>query len=438
MTLNIYHAANIRIYEEVGLIKGMTNLQWNFGYNSAALAFAAFFSLGWLLPQPLHVTTGFFELIFAVYACHYLKNWRVHKTHMGDACCIAIWVYILVILVRSMSPATDFMAMLLALYGITAWIINCESKKNISEYAMLSVFMVYALTVKLSAGCMVLIAIYPFIMLIKQKKVKTILGYILMGIIVLMPYLIRNYYLSGWLIYPFAAIDIFNPDWKVPLSTLQRDSAFIKVYGRCVYDPEKVNMPIKEWVRIWWAGQRYYERLLIMSVFLSSVLIFIHELYRLIRGKIEWERTFMYLAIWASTLLWFIEAPFIRYGLAFLLSIPLLAAGICVDAHKCGFRRIALGITLLTIFLMYTPYVDNYFQDFGVFVKHELKSGYYLVQKDYDIVPTDSQQVGPFTFQFPSKGETNSYYAFPGVAYSDRLFEIEARGDTLRDGFRHK
>ena len=90
------------------------------------------------------------------------------------------------------------------------------------------------------------------------------------------------------------------------------------------------------------------------------------------------------------------------------------------------------------IFLMYTPYVDNYFQDFGVFVKHGLKSGYYLVQKDYDVVPTDSQQVGPFTFQFPSKGETNSYYAFPGGAYSDRLFEIEARGDTLRDGFRHK
>ena len=83
--------------------------------------------------------------------------------------------------------------------------------------------MVYVLTVKLSAGCMVL-----------------------MGMVVLMSYLIRNYYISGWLIYPFAAIDIFNPDWKVPLSTLQKDSALIKTYGRWLYNPNQVNVPLKQ------------------------------------------------------------------------------------------------------------------------------------------------------------------------------------------------
>ena len=71
---NIYHAANIQIYEEIGLIRGMTNLQWNFGYNSASLAFEVFFSFGWLLPHPIHVSTGFLELVFGIYACHYLKD----------------------------------------------------------------------------------------------------------------------------------------------------------------------------------------------------------------------------------------------------------------------------------------------------------------------------------------------------------------------------
>ena len=54
---NIYHAQNIRIYEEYGLIKGMGNLQQHFAYNSSYLAFAAVFSMKWLLGQSLSGST---------------------------------------------------------------------------------------------------------------------------------------------------------------------------------------------------------------------------------------------------------------------------------------------------------------------------------------------------------------------------------------------
>ena len=60
---HIYHAQNIRLYEEYGLIKGMANLQLHYGYNSLYLAFCAVMSLSWLLPWSLHTTTGFIELI---------------------------------------------------------------------------------------------------------------------------------------------------------------------------------------------------------------------------------------------------------------------------------------------------------------------------------------------------------------------------------------
>ena len=435
---NIYHAANIRIYEAVGLIKGMTNLQWNFGYNSASLAFAAFFSFGWLLPHPVHVTTGFLELVFGIYACHHLKDWRKHPSHLGDACFIAIWIYILVIITRSMSPATDFAAMLLVMYGIAKWMLALEEKRDVSEYALLSVFMVYVLTVKLSAGCMVLIVLYPLIKLIKEKRFQEILSYFLMGVLVLLPFLIRNYYISGWLIYPFSAIDIFHPDWKVPLATLQRDSSLIKTYGRCLYDPDKIATPFREWISVWWGGQQYYERMLILSDFLAFILLIIHERYRILHGTRQWGKLILYAAICASAVLWFMEAPFIRYGLAFLLVIPLLAAGTCADLNRKGLWRILYGTVALTVFLLFTPYIDNYFQDFGVFVRHNLTSGYYVIQKDYDRTPTDFQMVGKFKMSYPKSGELNSYYAFPGTAYRSRLDEITARGESLRDGFRHQ
>ena len=81
---NIYHAQNIRIYEEYGLIKGMGNLQQHFAYNSSYLAFAAVFSMKWLLGQSLHTTTGFLEVLFCIYAFYGLKRWKSHKKHLAD------------------------------------------------------------------------------------------------------------------------------------------------------------------------------------------------------------------------------------------------------------------------------------------------------------------------------------------------------------------
>ena len=184
--------------------------------------------------------------------------------------------------------------------------------------------------------------------------------------------------------------------------------------------------------------QQYYERMLILSDFLAFILLIIHELYRILHGTRQWGKLILYAAICASAVLWFMEAPFIRYGLAFLLVIPLLAAGTYADLNRKGLWRILSGTAVLTVFLLFTPYIDNYFQDFGVFVRHNLTSGYYVMQKDYDSTPTDFQMVGKFKMSYPKSGELNSYYAFPGTAYRSRLDEITARGDSLRDGFRHQ
>ena len=335
---NIYHAANIRIYEEVGLIKGMANLQWNFGYNSASLAFASFFSMGWLLPHPIHTTTGFLELVLAGYTCHHLKDWKKHTSHLGDASCIAIWVYFWDMITYSMSPATDYAAMMLALYGITAWILAMENGEDVSAYALISVFMVYVLTIKVSAGCLVLLAIYPGIKLLSDRQFRKTFIYFTMGVIVLLPYLIRNYLISGWLIYPFAGIDLFQVDWKVPLAVLQRDAGQIEAYGKCLYKPELADTPIRQWIPVWWAGQRFDERMLIMVFGFGTIGFLVHAGMELLHHKFKPQWLILIFAIGCSALLWFMQAPFIRYGLSFLLEMPLLLGGICISGNRHGFK----------------------------------------------------------------------------------------------------
>ena len=50
----------------------------------------------------------------------------------------------------------------------------------------------------------------PGCYLMKDKKWREIGRYLFLGILTALPYFIRNVLLSGWLVYPFTQIDIFN------------------------------------------------------------------------------------------------------------------------------------------------------------------------------------------------------------------------------------
>lgn len=437
---NIYHAQNIRLYEEYGIIKGMGNLQLHYGYNSLYLAFAAVMSLAWLLPWSLHTTTGFIEVILCLYALHHLKEFKTHKTHLEDAGCIAILFYALVNVTGSMSPATDYPTMFLSIYMVCVWLRAIEERAHYSVYALLSVFAVFLGTMKLSAIAMAFVVVYPAFFLLKEKKWKEIGIYIGLGIIILAPYLIRNVIISGWLIYPFEAIDLFDVPWKIPLEYLLVDAYQIKVWGRCLFDISLIDMPIKEWLPIWWESQERYAQMFLGANVLGIILAGFNLIYKILKKiEIRVELAVLYMGMLASALVWFFMAPFIRYGLGFLLLIPLIGIASWFDYEKTGFQSIATGVLVMCIFFCFCPYVDRYVTEVGVFVKQRLTEPYYIVQKDYDDGSTSSIEIKGNTIYYndyrKEEGERNSYHYFPNTAYDDMLRRSDLVSEDIKDGF---
>ena len=115
-----------------------------------------------------------------------------------------------------MSPASDYVTMYFVLFVITAWCENVESDKDVAIYSLLAVAAVFVSTLKFSACLMVLITVYPAFFLIKEKRWKETGIYLGSGMIILLPFLIRNFLISGWLLYPFNGIDLFHVQLKVP------------------------------------------------------------------------------------------------------------------------------------------------------------------------------------------------------------------------------
>ncbi len=175
------------------------------------------------------------------------------------------------------------------------------------------------------------------------------------------------------------------------------------------------------------------------AVILSALLELLMFMVKVMRKqKIRPELGVLWLAIWGSLGVWFFMAPFIRYGLGFLLAVIMIAVGEYLSGEKKGLYGIVTGSLLFCIVVSVSSYWDQYITDAGVFVKQTIREPYYIVQKDYEKGNMVSCEINGNIIWYSAGEEINSYHVFPGTCYESMLERSTLIGDEIRDGFRAK
>ena len=443
----IYHAQAIRIIEEYGIIKGLGNFQLHFAYNSSYLALCALFTLSFVLPFALHTMTGFIMALFTCYAACGLMKWTSRASHTADMARLAIIIYGITVLEYLQSPATDYGAMYMVLYIMCAWITQAVEKKDDSEdipvYGYLAVLSIFTVSMKLSAAALVVLAVLPFILLVKKNMAKETVSFILIGFLSFLPYLVRNVMISGWILYPAEAIDLFNVVWKVPAEYMKFDADQIKVWGRELQDTmsveEGITVGISDWLPIWWEKKRFYEKLLLAFQVAGAGAVLLNLIIRKVRKKIRADVAMFYIAVFINIAMWFFTAPFIRYGLAFLMLLPICAA---MDLAENIFKgKTFLRFVMVAIAVVcFGNWTARYLKvDKERFVEHA-KDGYYLTPIPFPDSETDEVNMnGVIVYNTVHEDdEINSYYNCPSSCYSDMMNRSEPIGTTLKEGFKAK
>lgn len=78
--------------------------------------------------------------------------------------------YLTVLFGEMVSPASDYFAMLLLLFILIDWLDLLESgEKEATPYALLSLLLVFTVTVKLSAAVILLLVLKPAVQLLREK-----------------------------------------------------------------------------------------------------------------------------------------------------------------------------------------------------------------------------------------------------------------------------
>lgn len=424
---DLYHAQSIRWMEEIGVVKGLGNLHERFAYNSAAFALNALYSMKFLLGRSLHTISGFFALLLSILCLDISDVIRRKKLVYADLARIGAIYYLTTIADEVVSPCSDYSIMCMIFYIVIKWVDNLsEKEQQITPYALLCVAGVYAVTLKLTAGLILILLIKPAMMLLKERKYKEIFFYLGMGLLVALPWIIRTVLISGYLIYPFPGLDLFSVDWKMKKESIVVDAAQIKVWGRALYNVAYVNDPVTKWFPIWFKTISTMEKLFILGDVISLAVVGIITVLTV--WKKWWNKLDQLLvlyAIAASYLFWQLSAPLMRYGYVYVLLLLALTAGMILEwIHKDLVIRLGLALYgVYKLFMVCSLWWNDRGQD------------YYLWQMDYGVYENQAVSLGEETIYVPLAGDRTGYADFPSVPV---LNDIELRGDRLQDGFRQK
>ena len=460
---DLYHAQAIRWIEEYGIIKGLGNLHVRLAYNSSDFAISALYSMSFLGGQSYHVMSGFFALLLA-WQCIDIKN-VLRRGHLviSDFARVTAIYYLFTIYDEMVAPASDYFLSTLVFYIMIHLLdMYVKHEKSYVPYILLALVGVFAITIKLSAAPMVLLCIIPLSKLLRDRskeKMAALWISIALAFVIVLPFLIRNIIISGWILYPVTMFDFFGFKWEIPKGVADFDSLEIRTFGRGYNDvAANANVPFNEWVPHWFSSITGLNKIMLILAMISVVLYLGYVIYFLIAAlgrKNEKIRTFGkgkvfelssrsmmatadFLTIGGTLigclLFWFISAPLIRYGIVYVWLTPAVIIGrlfiVINNRISKDLREMILKIIVgLFAFWMFFKCVNLVIEDCSRF-----NARYLVDQQDYGTYETKTFELGDVTFYYPAEGDRIGYAPFPS-ATSDVSGKVKLMGKTIGEGF---
>lgn len=459
----LYHAQSIRWIEEYGAVKGLGNLHCRLAYNSSSFALSALYSMAFLGGQSFHCAAGFLAFVLAAGCLRLVDSIRDRKLRTSDFARVMCVYYLVNIFDEMVSPASDYFMVLIAFYLVITWLSLAErGEKEIFPYALLCVLAVFLLTVKLSAALILLLTIYPACRLVKEKRWGQTGIYLGLGFVTALPFLIRNVLLSGWLIYPFTSIDLFDVVWKIPKGVADYDAREIQVWGRGYSDVARYDIQPHEWQPDWFRGLAGSDKVFVLAAVLSVVVLLAWVGYFLwrrcfsgVRQAVSFALLTVQGAVSASFLFWLSTSPLMRYGCVYVYLTPVVIFGgmyaAIMEARKrraengsgkvaavgesgkrtaqTGQWRTAVDFCVCAAVILLLAY-KAFALGRGIVASYE--NDYWILQKDYENFDVESCEIEGVTFYYPVTGDQTGYDAFPAAPVRPQIAFL---GEGIADGF---
>lgn len=438
----IYHAQAIRWIESYPAVPGLGNIHTRLAYNSNWLLVNALFSFSFLGLRSFHLMGSVVFVAGLWYFSGGINRLLHGKARPSDLVRMMLIPMAFLILGSEVSsPGTDLPAAILVWIFITEAMTCIEEKQATHSIrpVLLVYIATYALTVKLANAPILLLGGYLLIMWVRQKQMNRVLALIgLVGWIVL-PWLTRNVILSGYLIFPYPEIDLFNFDWKVPaqIASLDQDTirawALPRLTGQS--DADILAMSMRRWVPYWFEYLTINRKAIITVIVMSPLMYVLVMLINRKMGELLYNAlkayVWIYVVAYTGVLFWFLTAPLFRYGYNFTISTFALAVlpFLLLVSNWINLNGRWIRLFVVSVIVVFQGWVLYNVSDLQIMRENA------VLPADYPIVSTKPCELRNTTMLCAESWDACWYDVFPCVPFADPM--VKMRGDDLREGFKY-
>jgi len=419
----LYHTQCIKWIRSYPVVPGLGNIHGRFAFNSMFFVISALFTFQ-INDSVIYPLNGLCFIFLVVKLVKLIYRGIKSKNSFEIALSTVVILVCFNILIRWLnSPSPDTICTTLIIYTFL-YFLDISRNENLSKaHIILLNLLVFTCAVyKLSAVFMVLLII-PFW---KKSILKGMLLSSLIGIVVVLPFFIRNYFLSGYLVYPFPAIDIFNVDWKIPMERVIDEKAWIVSWARMPGKPygEVLGLPFTQWCGPWLDSINDFI-MVIMGVNLASFILMIFMIARK-----EYNYLIIMLVLIANYTFWFLNAPDPRfiYGIlifnfSFAIAYIVLMININSFSGFLKYSKIVFAVILIFIAFRFKSYPIHT-------IRHP---NLWLLSTAMEKPETDTKSAG-FTYRV-SLADRKCYNSeIPCTPFP--LSNVVLRGSDISEGFK--
>lgn len=439
----LYHAQSVRWIKEFPVVPGLGNLHGRLAFNSSWFLTNAFFDFE---NRSFHFLNGLIVLYsFALALSGLDKTLKGESLPSNISKCFLLFFLMLMPTFYSASLWPNIPAALLTFTLYLLLLEKLESKKSTSNFLSVYCFFVlafFAVTVKLSTIPVILFALYLLYNSYhfnENSIAKLILVLITTSSLIVVPWITRNILLSGYLIYPFPYIDLFDVDWKVPSSEVLILKAWIDSWARMPgKSPDQVlGHGFLHWFPLWLKNNQRSSEFIFFELSIG-----IYAFYTIFNFKAALWHLKRYLALYlllmTGIIFWFVTSPSLSFGYGFLGSFSLFLLSSLVKEtgliRKMKYAILpAIGCIFILIALFKVP---------GATLNNAGQidsSGYSFLTSlsDYPSVKLRKKIITPDQIVYiPVYGDQCWDSPLPCTPYYNPT--IEMRGEQLKDGFRKR
>lgn len=429
-----YHIQAVKWIQEYGSVPGLANLHLRYGFHSSWFNIIAFFSPGGN-QNFFSSSNSFIGILLTI---HLIIFFQKKKTENNTSLALASILLILLLLLfwpflraNMQNSNYDYIFTVCTVFLFMA-AVNNEEKRILP---ILFIWPVFLCSVRILYFPTLILTVYAAHHLFTQKKLKQLALLVILSLLLIVPFFVRNMILSGYPVYPSKFGKIIYFDWDVSVSQIDSLLNYIKNYNRInnrsLSIEEIQKIPFPNWILLWAKHLFYYDKILVIA----SLPGMFYAITHLRERSLTVYQKIIGLFLFVQIIVWFIVAPDPRfiYGVFFclsFLSFVIIFSTLVNYINKKHVAKLISYIFSLVIFFSisfsgWKIATDNMYRNF-------------VAPVDLPVPNTTIFRVDGKTFLIPHKFGSNwncRCYALPLPCVYDSLPGVNLRGKELEDGF---